>query len=76
MGGDIQALKELGDPIEGKTPQRTELSGPEQSRLIIQWADRDTSGQSRVEEQSGSGQAQRMLARMMQGSPKGIEQGS
>ncbi len=40
MGGDIRALKELGDRIEGKTPQRTEPTGEEDapSGLIIQWA--------------------------------------
>lgn len=35
MKGNIQAIKELADRIEGKSPERLEISGPERKEITI-----------------------------------------
>jgi hypothetical protein len=36
MVGDVAALKELGDRVDGKVPQRTELTSPDGPLLVTQ----------------------------------------
>ena len=33
--GDIPAIKEMADRIEGKAPERLEISGPERKEIVI-----------------------------------------
>ena len=33
--GDIPAIKEMADRIEGKAPERLEITGPERKEIVI-----------------------------------------
>lgn len=35
--GDIQAMKEIGDRLDGKAKQQTELTGPDDGPLVVTW---------------------------------------
>ncbi len=39
--GDLQAMKEMGDRLDGKAPQGIELSGPNKGPVVLRLDDAD-----------------------------------
>jgi len=35
--GDVQAIKEVADRLDGKAKQQTEITGADEGPLVIQW---------------------------------------